>query len=291
MTNAILKLMYSKEVGGNLNEMLELKSMNATEKIAVILKLRGLFVSHNKNMLVFSKASAKSDIRDVIILLNNHDIPFICRDVQKIEILVNVISIEKMKQIFFAGGKPFPINYINFHSNWRSFVSRKFGYRVNAYQLEHNIASFVKAANLAGLSTYAGCNGHLKKSPRLQFTGPIMGAWFEAIQQLFMVDSTFNYHWEVIYNGLTGAELRATSKEKWNQMKIHEDTLKMARILEEHATEIRELKRRSFGKSHKEIVNGWIESKNYSELKEWMLRQVQEVQYGTGFVDSSGKRA
>ncbi|MEK4246584.1 hypothetical protein MKZ20_14780 [Psychrobacillus sp. FSL K6-2684] len=291
MTNAILNLMYSKEVGVNLTEMLELNSMNATEKIAVILKLRGLFVSYKKNVLVFSNSSTNNDIRDVIMLLNNYNIPFIHHEKQKIEILVNFISLEKMKQLFFAGGKPFPINYINFHSNWRSFVSRKFGYRVNAYQLEHNVACLVKAANLAGLSTYAGCNGHSKKSPRLQFTGPIMGAWFEVIQQLFMVHHTFNYQWEVTYSGLTGAELRATSKGKWNQMKIHEDTLKMAMILESHAAEIRELKKLSFRKSHKEIVAGWIEIKNYSALKEWMLRQVQEVQYGTGIVDSSGKGA
>lgn len=54
MTNTILNLMYSKEVEVKLTKILELKSMNATEKISVILKLRGLFVSYKKDIYLTS---------------------------------------------------------------------------------------------------------------------------------------------------------------------------------------------------------------------------------------------
>lgn len=280
MKNTILNEMYTK----NLSETMELKSMNATEKIAATLKMRGLFVKIDNYTLLFSKANAHHDVRDVMMLFNKLNIPFVANGPQRIEILVNSISTTKMKKLFFAGGHPFPIDYVNYHSNWKSFVSRTYGYRVNAFQLEHNIAHLVKAANLAGLSMYAGCNGHLKESPRFQLTGAIMGTWFKVIQQLFMANKTFNYQWEIVYDGLTGAELRAKRAQAWDQQKIHEDTLKLATLLEKYADEIRTLKKMSFRKCQKAIVNNWIEERNYNELEQWMLIAVKGVQNETGII-------
>jgi hypothetical protein len=63
MKKPILNEMYTK----NLSETMELKSMNATEKIVATLKMRGLFVKIENQTLLFSKANARHDVRDVII--------------------------------------------------------------------------------------------------------------------------------------------------------------------------------------------------------------------------------
>lgn len=249
---------------------LNLELMSATEKVAEALVMRGLFVEVKDGALSFTKCNAKNDIRDVKSVLNQLNIPFIFHSPDKLEILVNNISTLKMKKILTAGGHPFSINAEPYHQYWRFFANRRFGFRVNAFQLEYNMARFVKAANLAGIATNAGCNGHFKKSPRFQFAGPYMGAWFVAVQQHYFKDLKLNYDWEVVYDGFTGAELRASSKQGWCQHKIHEDTLKMAALLETHAKEIRTLKNKSFKRNQKHMVQHWVLEQNYPKLEEWM---------------------
>ena len=259
--------------------LLNLELMSATEKVAEALVMRGLFVEVKDGALSFTKCNAKNDVRDVKSVLNQLNIPFISHDADKLEILVNSISTLKMKEILTAGGHPFSINAKPYQQFWRFFANRRFGFRVNAFQLEYNMARFVKAANLAGIATYAGCNGHLKKSPRFQFAGPYMGAWFVAVQQRYFKDLKLNYEWKVVYDGFTGAELHATSKQDWCQHKIHEDTLKMALLLETHATEIRELKNKVFTRSQKHIVQAWVQEKNYSMLENWMMTMTWGNEY------------
>lgn len=251
--------------------LLNLELMTATEKVAEALVMRGLFVEVKDGVLFFSKCSAKNDIRDVQSVLNQLNIPFILHGEREIEIIVNQISTLKMKKILSAGGHPFSINSADYHQYWRFFANRRYGFRVNTFQLEYNMARFVKAANLAGIATHAGCNGHLKKSPRFQLAGPFMGAWFAVVQQRYFKDLKLNYDWKIVYDGFTGAELRATSSKEWCQHKIHEDTLKMAFLLETHATEIRELKNMHFIRAQKQVMKEWVQKKDYSMLENWMM--------------------
>lgn len=250
--------------------LLNLEKMTATEKVQEALMMRGLFVEVQNGVLVFSKNNAKNDLRDVQFILNQLNIPFIMRSECALEILVNTISINKMKKILTAGGHPFEINAREYHQYWRFFVNRRYGFRVNAFQLEYNMASFVKAANLAGIAIYAGCNGHLKKSPRFQFAGPFMGTWFSLIQKHYLQNLELNYDWQVMYDGFTGAELRVTGTQEWCQFKIHEDTLKMAFVLNRHAAEIRELKNTHFKRSHKLKIKEYILENNFTAIKNWM---------------------
>lgn len=256
--------------------LLNLELMNATEKIAEALMMRGLFVEVKNGVLEFSKCNAKADFRDVQTVLNKLNIPFITHGDNQIEILVNKIPTIKMKKILAVGGRPFTIDYERHHQYWRYFMSRNFGIRVNAFQLEYNMARFVKSANLAGIVTYAGCNGHLKKAPRFQFASPFFGAWFNTIQHSYFQHLQLNYKWEIAYDGITGAELRAKKGQSWCQAKIHEDTLKMAQCLEQHAEEIRNLKGKCFRKcKHKNITSTWVKEKNYTALENWMMSMIR----------------
>ena len=132
------------------------------------------------------------------------------------------------------------------------------------------MARFVKTANLAGIATLAGCNGHGKNSPRFQFAGVFQGAWFKAIQQKYMSNLNLNYKWELLtVEGNTKAELRATGSVEWNQSLIHQDTLKMAEILEKNATKIRDLKKDTFTK-HQLEPKVLVKLEQYKELENSM---------------------
>ena len=254
--------------------LLNLELMSATEKVAEALVMRGLFVEVQEGILVFSTCNAKRDSQDVQSVLNQLNIPFVFRGTNKLEILVNQLPTVKMKKIVTAGGRPFTINAERYHQYWRFFANRRYGFRVNAFLLEYNMARFVKATNLAGIATYAGCNGHLKKSPRFQFAGPFMAAWFVAVQQRYLRKLDLNYKWHVVYDGFTGAELRATSNDGWCQHKIHEDTLNMALLLETHAAEIRACKNKCFTRSQKGIAQQWVQEQNYAALENWMMTMI-----------------
>ncbi|MEY9975052.1 hypothetical protein ABH966_005478 [Lysinibacillus sp. RC46] len=251
--------------------ILNLELMTATEKVAEALIMRGLFIKVKDNVLLFSKGNNKNDVKDVQFVLNQLNIPFIMHGEHGLEILVNQMPTIKMKKILTAGGDPFSIDAAAYHQYWRFFTCRNYGFRINTFQLEYNMARFVKAANLAGIATYAGCNGHLKKSPRFQFAGPFMAAWFVAVKQRYFQDIKLNYDWKVVYDGFTGAELRATSKQGCCQHKIHEDTLKMAFLLETHATEIRDIKEKCFKRTQKNITRKWVDKEDYTALENWMM--------------------
>lgn len=265
--------------------LLNLEVMTATEKVAEALVMRGLFVEVKEGVLFFSENCAKKDVEDVKLVLNKLTIPYMTYGEDKIEILVNQMPILKMKKILTAGGRPFEINKAEYHQHWRFFANRRYGFRVNAFQLEYNMARFVKAANLAGIATHAGCNGHLKKAPRFQFAGPYMGAWFATVQRMYLNELNLNYEWEVVYDGYTGAELRAKTTQNWCLHKIHQDTLKMAAILEVHAAEIRELKIVNFKRFQKNFVQILTDLEGYFTLEDWMFKVVKE---GNPYDDKKG---
>ncbi|MCM3723963.1 hypothetical protein [Solibacillus isronensis] len=265
--------------------LLNLELMTATEKVAEALVMRGLFVEVKEDVLFFSKNCAKKDVEDVKLVLNKLTIPYMTYGEDKIEILVNQMPILKMKKILTAGGRPFEINRAEYHQHWRFFANRRYGFRVNAFQLEYNMARFVKSANLAGIATHAGCNGHLKKAPRFQFAGPYMGVWFATVQRMYLNELNLNYDWEVVYEGYTGAELRAKATQNWCLHKIHQDTLRMAEVLEAHAAEIRELKSANFKRFQKNFVENFSDLEGYFILEDWMYKVVKE---GDLYADEKG---
>lgn len=249
------------------------KVMSATSKLVKALKMRGFFVEEVNGSIVVTKSSAQGDQKQVIRILNRLGIPFMVMADHSIEILVNKLPNSIFNKIFQFGGKPFKVSFYSYQENWRYFTSKQFGMRVNTLDLEYNMARFVKAANLAGIAAFAGCNGHGKHSPRFQFSGVFHAAWFKAIQQKYMHELVLNYDWKVQYNGFTKAELRAKGNEEWDQFLIHQDTLKMAEVLEKHAAEIREMKKNTFSKQQTEPKN-LAQHEQYNDLENWMYIQV-----------------
>lgn len=249
-----------------------LEVMSATSKVVEALKTRGFFVEEVNGVIVFTKASALADQKQALRILNHLEIPFRVLPDYSVEILVNNAPNIIFRKIFQFGGAPFLVGFEDRHATWRFFTSKRFGWRIDALNLEYNMARFVKSANLAGVAIFSGCNGHLIKSPRFQFSGVFHGAWFNVIQQKYMSNLQLNYKWEVLYQGHTQAELRVTDKVEWNQSLIHQDTLKMAAVLEKHATEIREMKKFVFSK-HQTVAKSLGQQKQFDALEAWMYEQ------------------
>ncbi|MFJ5770792.1 hypothetical protein [Psychrobacillus sp. NPDC093180] len=249
-----------------------LKVMSATSKVVEALKARGFFVEEVNGAIAFTKASARGDQAQVSQILNRLGIPFMVMSDCSVEILVNKLPVSIFNKIFNFGGAPFRVRFEERHATWRYFTSKRYGMRVDALDLEYNMARFVKAANLAGIKTFSGCNGHSKNSPRFQLSGAFYGAWFKVIQQKYMSDLKLNYTWKVVYQGFTQAELRATDNLEWNQSLIHQDTLKMAEVLEKYAVEIRKMKKLTFSKHHLESRK-LVQNGQYELLESWMYDQ------------------
>jgi len=269
----ITNWLYTKDIKERvLMNYVNLEVMSATSKVVEALKVRGFFVEEVNGAIIYTKACAKADIAQTLHILNRLGIPFMVLSNHSVEILVNKLPNSVFKKIFQFDGAPFHVNFEERHTTWRYFTSKRFGMRVDALDLEYNMARFVKTANLAGITTFAGCNGHLIKSPRFQFSGVFHGAWFKAVQQKYMSDLMLNYNWEVLYQGFTQAELRATGNVEFNQSLIHQDTLKMAEVLEKYATEIRETKKHTFSKHQTEPKN-LDQHEQYNKLEDWMYLQ------------------
>lgn len=273
----------------------DLKVMSATEKVLDALKARGFFVKEENGAIVVTCESAREDLKQITFILNKLNIPFILQENKKaveardywglnvedkkqplgvIEILVNSLPNRIYQQIFRFGGQPFIVDFQQHRTHWRYFTSQSFGPRIDALSLEYNMARFVKVLNLSGIAVLSGCNGHLKYSPRVEFSSEYYGAWFEVIQELYLKDLKLNYEWHVLFEGRTGSELRAiSSDEKWNLNKIHQDLLKIADVIEEHSATIRKLKDSTFSK-HSIEPKEFVQQGNFRELINWMNQQI-----------------
>lgn len=269
--------------------------MSATEKVVDALKIRGFFVKEENEVILVTCESAREDFAQITFMLNQLNIPFIAHEnkntidsrdhwylrnegknqpLGKIEILVNTLPDVIYKQIFRFGGQPYIIDYSKHRIHWRYFTSQSFGPRIDTLELEYNMARFVKVANLAGIAVISGCNGHVKNSPRVEFSSVYYGVWFEVIQELYLKNLQLNYKWNVFFQGRTGSELRAVSNEKWDLNKIHQDMLKMADVLEKNATAIRNLKDNIFTK-HSTLPKELCQQGNFQALVEWMNQQIE----------------
>lgn len=253
---------------------IDFKLQGATKLCVDALKSRGFQVKENHGQIEFLQSSSDRDMYHITVILNKLNIPFIKKGQSSIEILVNHVPLSIFDKISKFGGQPYTIPYQECQTNWRYFHNHRFGVRLNALDIEYNMASFVKAANLAGIRVISGCNGHYKNSPRFQVVGEYYGAWFEVVQQLFMTDLDLNYQWKVFYQGVTKAEIRAVG-DNWDMDRIHQDTMKMAEKLEQHADQIRMLKKQSFRKKSLEPKQ-FVHERRFKKLVQWMLQQCEQ---------------
>lgn len=258
--------------------LMKLEMMNATERLAEALQMRGLFVEIKKDFIVLTEGNTKTDIIKVRELLDKLDIPTFWQGNQ-FQVLVTSLPISIMKRIMNTRGREFPISMEGYHYHWKPFVQRRFGLKVNALDLDTNIAMFVKSLNLAGITSLAGCNGHHRYAPNVQFSGVFQGAWFEVIQEKYLSSCSLHYKWNVHYGNQSGSCITADKEEneRWDMNLVYQDAVQMAHILQEHAAEIRELKRGTFKRKGegKEQAKRFVEEKDFVGLVGWMKERVE----------------
>jgi hypothetical protein len=259
--------------------LMKLEMMNGTERLVEALQMRGMFVQLTDDVIVLGEENTSEDINKVRALLESLNIPTFWATNNKFQVLVNRLPIAMMKRIINVRGQEFPVRMEGYHYKWRAFAQRRFGIKVNALDLDPQVAMLVKTLNLASVTTLAGCNGHHRYAPNFQLSGVFQGAWFEIIQEKYLGDCKLHYKWSVNYGNQSGSSIIAENKSntRWDMNKIYQDTVHMAMILQEHAEKIREMKKKAFKRNDemKEIAKQFVEKKNYRELKMWMRELVQ----------------
>ncbi|MCD5325384.1 MULTISPECIES: hypothetical protein [Pontibacillus] len=257
------------------SNLLSLEMMNGQERLHEALEMRGFLVKKEGPFLMLASGSSKRDLRSLKMLLNKLHIPIFWNG-DRFQLLTNKFPVMMMKKITEHRGEEFPVSMEGYHFRWRAFVNRKNGLKVDALDLDPHIACFVKAVNEAGIPCLAGCDGHLKHAPNLQFSGVYSGAWFQIIQEQYLSEFELNYTWNVEFKGGSGSRLVASKarNERWDRHKIYEDTLKMAYKLKEHADEIKKRKASSFKRNAgmKEEAEGLRTDGRFEELVDWMER-------------------
>lgn len=255
------------------SNLLSLELMNGQERLAEALEMRGFLIEEAGPFLTLKKGSAASDYADLKALLTKLNIPVMWYG-DKFQLLANRFPVMMMKKITTHRGTEFPISMSGYHLRWRAFVNRKHGLKVDVMKLDPYIACLVKAVNQAGISCLAGCDGHLRHAPNLQFSGVYNGAWFQVIQKEYLNGLNLNYSWEVEYRGGSCSRLVAakTDSEQWDLKKIYEDTLKMAYKLKECSSKIKDRKASYFKRNQrmKKEAEAYRINGQFEELVEWM---------------------
>jgi hypothetical protein len=255
------------------SNLLSLELMDGQERLAEALEMRGFLIEKKGPFFKLESGSAASDYADLKALLTKLNIP-VYFDGECFQLLVNRFPVMLMKKITAHRGAEFPVSMNGYHFKWRAFVNRKHGLKVDTMKLDPYIACLVKAVNQAGISCLAGCDGHLKHSPNLQFSGVYNGAWFKIIQKEYFNELNLNYMWEVEFKGGSRSRLVAvkTECEQWDAKKIYEDTLKMAYKLKEHSGEIKDRKASGFkrNKEMKQRAESYRLAGEFEKLTDWM---------------------
>ncbi|WP_249366798.1 hypothetical protein [Neobacillus rhizophilus] len=257
--------------------LLKLEMMTATERMAEALTMRGLFVETKGDFIVLTEENTSADIMKTKRLLNDLGIPTFWQGNQ-FQILVSRFPIAAMKKIINVPGKEFPVHMEGYHFKWRAFAQRRFGIKVNALDLDANMAMFVKTLNLAGITALAGCSGHHRYPPNVQLSGVYQGAWFKVIQEKYFSGLNLHYTWEVHFDNGSGSCIRAVETGRWDMSLIYQDTVQMAEVLQKYAAEIRELKKSSFKRSKemKETAGKLLKEEHVEALVEWMTEQAEK---------------
>jgi hypothetical protein len=258
--------------------LLKLERMNGKERIAEALRMRGIFVTIDGEFILLTKENTSDDIKGVRRLLASIGVPTYWPKENKFQVLVDRLSIVIMKAIINIKGREFPVGMQSYHFLWRSFAQRRYGIKVNALDLDYNVAMLVKSLNLAGITSLAGCNGHYRYEPHVQLSGVYQGAWLQIIQEKYLDNCRLNYKWNVQFGTRSGACFIAEKEqdEKWNMQLIYQDTVEMALVLQENANEIRDLKLNTFKRNRemKKCAEKMRESQQFEKLYQWMKRKI-----------------
>ncbi|ADU29389.1 hypothetical protein [Evansella cellulosilytica] len=254
--------------------LMKLEMMNGTERVAEALQMRGLFIEVKNDIIVLTKENTAQDIEMVPQLLSSLNIPTFWVAGDQFQVLVNRLPIATMKKIMNVRGHEFPVRMEAYHYRWRAFAQRRFGIKVNALNLDPQVAMMVKVLNLAGITTLAGCNGHHRYSPNFQLSGVFQGAWFEIIQEKYLSKCDLHYKWSVHYGNQSGASIIADkhSSDSWDMNKIYQDTVQIATTLLKDSEEIRQLKKQIFKRDGemKQMAERFVLEKDYKGLVDWM---------------------
>lgn len=265
------------------SNLLSLELMDGQERLAEALEMRGFLVEKSGAFLTLGRGSAASDYADLKALLTKFSIPIFWNG-DRFQLLVNRFPVMMMKKITTHRGTEFPVSMNGYHFRWRAFVNRKHGLKVDTMKLDPYIASLVKAVNQAGITCLAGCDGHLRYAPNLQFSGVYNGAWFHIIQKEYLSGLNLNYKWEVEYKGGSGSRLvaRKNDSEQWDMKKIYQDTLTMAYKLKEHSFEIKDRKSSHFKRNQqmKQVAEAYRINGQFEELIEWMESEIRSSKGG-----------
>jgi hypothetical protein len=273
VTPVLIYYKYYENRGMNDMHLLHVESMNGTNRLAEALKTRGLFVKTERDMIIFTAENTAEDVVKVRSLLKKLHIPVLWQG-QTLQLLTNRFPIALMRKIIHTPGCSFSVSMEGYHFLWRSFAQRRFGIKVNALDLDANMALFVKTLNLVGITALSGCNGHNRYEPNVQLSGVFQGAWFQIVQAMFLENCHLHYQWNVHFENGSGSCIVA-SGAPWDMNLIYQDTVTMANLLEQHAPDIRALKR-TFKRSGnmKQTAEAFVKEKQYDQLARWMNEQV-----------------
>lgn len=257
-----------------LNEM-----RTGTEKLAEALLLRG-FPVEVKADLISLRNGSRQDYDQLKAVLETLNIPVFWNGDQ-FQLLINNFPNHMMKKIIEFQGHEHEVHMEGYHFKWRSFVTRRFGVRTNTMNLCPYTAILVKALNEAGIVTLTGCNGHGHHNPNTQLSGVYQGVWLSIIQQKYLKNLSLHYGWKVQFmnrgcNALFIANKR--NNETWNMKKVLADCYAMASVLMDHASEIREWKRRALKRNMKLEAECLREKGDIRGLYEWMKNKADSIE-------------
>jgi hypothetical protein len=117
----------------NMN-LMKLEMMNATERVAEGLQMRGLFAEVKDDFIILTEENTKVDVTKTRQLLSSLGIPAFWQG-NNAQVLVTRTPIATMKRIINVPGREFPVEMKGYYFKWRSFAQRRFGIKVNALDL------------------------------------------------------------------------------------------------------------------------------------------------------------
>ncbi|MFJ7728462.1 hypothetical protein ACIQXV_20220 [Neobacillus sp. NPDC097160] len=109
--------------------LVKVEMMNATERIAEALQMRGLFVAVKNDFIIFTEGNTKTDVEKTRALLTTIGIPTLWEE-NKFQVLINHTPISTIKLIMNVSGVEFPVHMEGYHFQWRAFAQRRFGIKV-----------------------------------------------------------------------------------------------------------------------------------------------------------------
>lgn len=250
--------------------ILQMETMSAAKKIGEALLVRGFLLKVEEDTIVLSSGNGMNDVRDVRMILEREGVPamydgnriqILAPDVPR-SIITKIIRKPAIRQNYYIPG---------YFDSWKSFTRRNHGLRYNTLVFDPGVALLIKSMSEAGLLVTGGCDGHRRKAPLIWFASSWNGAWFSVIFDNLLVDLPLHYDWSVVFSPNGGAEFRAFSNQDqtWDIKKIQHDTCTMALKIREHASELREIKRKIF--KHRSMKEQALQLANNSEaLIRWV---------------------